>query len=123
MILDKEQEISVIRKATIFCFKLEIGSVKIPLFNFYLEIGLQCTKTHFFSVFSSKCFNNFVQSVVDARRKGDENPLTGVVAETMKFLGNSSYGCQIKDRSRYTITKYLNYEKLIRQPTKHCLKD
>ena len=29
----------------------------------------------------------------------------------MKLLGNSSYGYQIMDRSRHTITKYLNDEK------------
>ena len=34
-----------------------------------------------------------------------------VVAETMKLLGNSSYGYQIMERSRHTITKYLNDEK------------
>ena len=49
--------------------------------------------------------------MVDARRKGYENPLSGVVAETMKLLGNSSYGYEIMDRSRHTITKYLNDEK------------
>ena len=49
--------------------------------------------------------------MVDARREGDENPLSGVVAETMKLLGNSSYGYQIMNRSRHTITKYLNDEK------------
>ena len=49
--------------------------------------------------------------MVDARREIDENPLSGVVAETMKLLGNSSYGYQIMDRSSHTITKYLNDEK------------
>ena len=49
--------------------------------------------------------------MVDARREGDENPLSGVVAETMKLLGNSSYGYQIMDRSRHTITNYFNDEK------------
>ena len=49
--------------------------------------------------------------MVDARREGDENPLSRVVAETMKLLGNSSYGYQIMDRSRHTITKYLNDKK------------
>ena len=34
--------------------------------------------------------------------------MSGVVAETMKLLGNSSYEFQIMDRSRHTITKYLN---------------
>ena len=36
-----------------------------------------------------------MQSAVDARREGDENPNSGVVAETMKLLANSSYGYQI----------------------------
>jgi len=48
---------------------------------------------------------------VDARRQGDENPNSSVVAETMKLLANSSYGYQIMDRSRHTVTKYLNDEK------------
>ena len=100
------------QRMLISSFKLENGTVITPLFNFYLELGLQCTKIYRFVEYSPrKCFNNFVQSVVDARREGDENPLSGVVAETMKLLGNSSYGYQIMDRSRHTITKYLNDEK------------
>ena len=45
---------------------------------------------------------------MDARRQGDENPNSSVVAETMKLLANSSYVYQIMDRSRHTVTKYLN---------------
>ena len=48
---------------------------------------------------------------MDARREGDENPHSGVVAETTKLLGNSSYGYKIMDRSRHTITKYIGNEK------------
>ena len=48
---------------------------------------------------------------MDARRQGDENPISSVVAETMKLLANSSCGYQIMDRSRHTLTKYLNEEK------------
>ena len=93
-------------------FKLENGTVITPLLNFYLELGLHCSKNYrSVQCTPRKCFNNFVQSVVDARKEGDENPLSGVVAATMKFLGNSSYGFQIMDRSRHTITKYLNDEK------------
>ena len=100
------------QRMLISSFKLENGTVITPLFNFYLELGLQCTKIYRFVEYSPrKCFNSFVQSVVDARREGDENPLSGVVAETMKLLGNSSYGYQIMDRSRHTIKKYLNDEK------------
>ena len=58
-----------------------------------------------------KCFSSFVQSAVNARRQGDENPNSSVVAETMKLLANSSYGYQILDRSPHTVTKYLNDEK------------
>ena len=92
--------------------KLENGTVLTPLFNFYLERGLQCTKIYRFVQYTpQKCFNNFVQTVVDARREGDENPLSGVVAQKVKLSGNSSYGYQIMDRSRHIITKYLNDEK------------
>ena len=100
------------QRMLIFSFKLENGSIITPLFNFYMELGLQYTKVYrFVQNLPRKCFNKFVQSVVDARSEGDENPLSGVVAETMKLLGNSSYGYQIMDRSRHTITKYLNDEK------------
>ena len=57
-----------------------------------------------------KCFDIFVQSAVDARRQGDENPTSSVI-ETMKLLANSSYGYQIMDRIRHTVTKYLTDEK------------
>ena len=100
------------QRMLISSFKLKNGTVITPLFNFYMELGLQCTKTYRFDQYTPrKGFNNFNQSVVNARREGDENPLSEVVAEIIKFLGNSSYGFQIMDRSRHTITKYLNDEK------------
>ena len=43
--------------------------------------------------------------------KSDENSNSSVVAETMKRLANSSYGCQIMDRSRHTAPKYLTDKK------------
>ena len=80
-----------------------------PLLKFYLKLGLRCIKIHRFIEYTpQKCFNGFVQSVVDGRREGDENPDSSVFAETMKSLGNSSYGYQIMDRSRHTETIYLN---------------
>ena len=100
------------QRMLISSFKLVIGTVITPLLNFYLSIGLKCTKIYRFVQYTpKKCFNNFVQSVVDARRIEDENRESSVVAETMKLLGNSSYGYQIMDRSRHTETKYLNNEK------------
>ena len=52
-----------------------------------------------------------IMNLVDARRE-DEKLLSGVVAETMKLLGKSSYGYQIMDRSMHKITEYLNDERL-----------
>ena len=63
------------------------------------------------SIRSKSCFNTFVQSAVNARRQGDENPSTSVVAETMKMLANGSYGYQIKNRRRHTKKKFSNPEK------------
>ena len=63
------------------------------------------------STLQKKCFNSFVQAAVDAKRKGDVNPKSSIVAETMKLLANNSYGYQIMDRRRHTVTKYLTDEK------------
>ena len=88
------------------------GSIITPLLLFYLQLGLVCIKIDRFVQYAPrKCFGNFVQSAVDARRQGDENPNSSVFAETMKLLANSSYGYQLMDGSRQTVTKYLTDEK------------
>ena len=82
------------------------------LLLFYIQLGLAVTKIHRFVDYApKKYFNGFVQAAVDGRRKGDENSNSSVVAETMKLLANSSYGYQILDRNRHTVTKYLTDEK------------
>ena len=77
------------QRVLISSFKQENGTVITHLFNFYMD--LQCTKIYrFVQSTPQKHFKSFVQSVVDARREGDEKPLSGVDAETMKILVNSS---------------------------------
>ena len=77
-----------------------------------MHLGLENTKNHRFVQYTpKKCFSTFVQPAVNARRQKDENLNSSVVAETMKLLANSAYGYQIMDRSRHTLTKYLNDEK------------
>ena len=96
----------------ILSYKLNNGIFITPLSKFYLKLGLRCTQIHrFLEYISQKCFNGFVQSVIDARRESDENPESSVVAETMNLLGNSSFGYQIIDRIRHTETLFLNDEK------------
>ena len=109
---EKGGKMSQPRKMLISSFTLQNGTLITPLLLFYLQMGLVCTKIHrFVDGNPKKCFNSFVQSAVDARRQGDENPNSSVVAETMKLLDNSSYGYQIMDRSRHTVTKYISDEK------------
>ena len=100
------------RRMLISSFHLKNGTFITPLLLYYFQLGLESTKIHQFVQYTpKKCFSSFVQSAVKSRRQGDENPNSGVVAETMKFLANSSYGYQIMDRSRHTVKKYLNDEK------------
>ena len=78
----------------------------------FLELGLvRKTICRFVEYAPVKCFIKFVQSAVDARLKGHENPNSSVAAETRKLLTNSSYGYQIMDRIRQNVTKNLNDEK------------
>ena len=100
------------RKMLISSFTLQNGTLITPLLLFYLQLDLVCTIIHRFVEYTpKKCFNRFVQAAVVARRRGDENPISSVVAETKKLLANNSYGYQIMDQSRHIVTKYLNEEK------------
>ena len=109
---EEERLLSQPRKMLISCFTIQNGTLITPLLLFYLQLGFVGTKIHRFVEYTpKKCFNSFVQSAVEARRKVDENPISSVVVETMKLLANSSYGYQIMDRSRHTVTKYLSDEK------------
>ena len=109
---EEERLMSQPKKLLISSFTLQNGTFITPLLLFYLQLGLVCTKIHRFVEYKpKKCFNSFVQSAVDARRQGDKNPNSSVVAETMKLLANSCFGYQILDRSRHTVTKYLSDRK------------
>ena len=67
-------------------FTLKNGTVITPLLLFYLQLSLVCTKIHCFVEYTQKkCFKRFVQAAVDARRNGDENSNSSVVAETKKL--------------------------------------
>ena len=59
---------------------------------------------------------------MEARREGDKNT-SSVVAETMKPIGNSSYGYQIKDRSKYTKTQYVVGAEVDKQPIERSFKN
>ena len=103
---EKEGIMSQPRRMLISSFHLKNGTIISPLLLYYLHLGLECTKIHQFVQYTpKKCFSSFLQSAVNAQRQRDENPNSSVVAETMKLSANSSYGYQIMDRSRHTVTK------------------
>ena len=109
---EEEKLLSQHGKMLISSFTLQNGTLITPLLLFYWQLGLVVTKRHRSVEYTpNNCFNSFVQAAVDARRKGDENLNSCVVAETMKLLANKSYGNQIMVRSRHTETDYLTDEK------------
>ena len=100
------------RKMLISSFTLQNGTLRTPLLLFYLQLGLVVRKIQRFVEYTpKKGLNSFVQAAKDARRKSDKNPISSVVVETKKLLANISYGYQIMDQSRHTVTKYLGDEK------------
>ena len=109
---EEEGIMSQPRKMLISSFTKQNGTLITPLSLFYLQSGLAVTKIHrFVEYIPTKCFNSFVQPTVNARRQGDENPNSSVVAETMRLLAKNSHGYQMMNRSRHTVTKYLSDEK------------
>ena len=92
--------------------ELKNETITIPLLLFYLDLVPVCSKTHQVVDYTLvRCFNDYVQSGVDARRQEDENFESSVVVKTLKLLTNSSYGYQILDRGLHSVTKSFNDEK------------
>ena len=88
---EKERIMPQLKRMLIWSCILSHGTIVTPLFLFYLKLGLVCEKIPGFVQYTSrKCFDNFVQSAVDARRQRDENPIFSAVAESLKLLTNSS---------------------------------
>ena len=119
---EKEGILTQSRRMLTSSYFLENGTIITPLLLFYLDLGLVCKKIYRFVHYTPmKCFNNFVQSAMNIRREGDENPNLSVVAETMKAQANSSYVYQIMDRSQHTVTKYLSDQKHMELSITKCL--
>ena len=109
---EKENIMVQPRRMLISSFILTNSTFISTFLLFCLQRGVVCRKIHRFVQYTPRNrFDNFVQSAVDARRQGDENPNSSVVAGTMKLLANSSNGYQIMDRTRRTLTKYVIDEK------------
>ncbi|XP_063966739.1 uncharacterized protein LOC135156886 [Lytechinus pictus] len=84
-----------------------------PLLRWYLNHGLVVTGIHQFIEYKPvACFKHFGESVSNARRKGDVDPTTSVIADTMKLIGNSSYGKTITNKERHRNVKVCDEAKV-----------
>ncbi|KAJ8311210.1 hypothetical protein KUTeg_011238 [Tegillarca granosa] len=82
-----------------------------PLLKWYLDHGLQVTKVYQVVEYQQqRCFHQFVEEVSQARRKGDEDKNTAIIADTMKVIGNSAYECMIMDKSKHRDVQYVQGE-------------
>ena len=79
-----------------------------PLARWYLKQGLVISKIYQIVEYKPKtCFREFGKKVTSARRKGDENADSSILACTMKLLGNSAYGKTIECVSSHQDVKYV----------------
>ena len=109
---EKEGLLCQPRRMLISSYFLENGTLITPLLLFYLDLGLVCKKIiASWKIFQLNVSINLCNLVSMPRREGNKNSNSCVVGETMKFLAIRSYGYQIVDRSRRTVTKNLSDEK------------
>ncbi|MES9994350.1 MAG: hypothetical protein ABW098_20565, partial [Candidatus Thiodiazotropha sp.] len=82
-----------------------------PLLQWYLNHGLRVTRVYQVVEFQAeRCFRQFVNEVSDARRQGDADPDTAIIADTNKVIGNSGYGSLIMDKTKHREIQYIQGE-------------
>ena len=90
-------------------FGKKIGLSTTPLLRWYLNHGLVIT--HVYTVveyFPNAAFNSFMRQVTQARLDGDCDKDKALIAETMKLIGNSSYGKLITNKEKHHDTVYVD---------------
>ena len=74
-----------------------------PLFKWYLNHGLVITQIYtVVEYIPNAAFNSFMTQVTQARLDGDRDKDKALIAETMKLIGNSSYGKLITNKENIT---------------------
>ena len=89
-------------------FGKKIG-LSTPLLKWYLNHGLVIT--HIYTVVEyipNAAFNSFMTQVAQARLDGDCDNDKALIAETMKLIGNSSYGKLITNKEKHHDIVYVN---------------
>ena len=82
-----------------------------PLLQWYMSHGIEVTKIYrAVEYIPNACFKEFQQEVSNARRAGDLDPSTSIIADTMKLLGNSGYGSMIMNKENHQSLVYAKGE-------------
>lgn len=81
--------------------------IYVPLPIWYLDHGLEITKMYsFIKAKSNTPFKAFMDKVSDARRDGDSDKSKSMIANMMKFVGNSAFGKSCEDKTKHKNIKY-----------------
>ena len=73
-----------------------------PLLRWYMQHGLVVTDVQQVVEYKPKrCFREFGDTVSNARRQGDLNPTSSILADTFKLLGNSAYGKTLENLAKH----------------------
>lgn len=97
------------RKMLISEMKAEKILLFTPLIQWYLKHGMVITRIHQVVEFlPNACFKSFEETITSARRDGDLFPEQGIIADTMKLLGNSAYGGVIMQKEKHQKIKYVH---------------
>ena len=95
-----------------------------PLLQWYLDHGLVVTNiTQFVEYKPSACFKAFGEAVSDARRAGDSDPCKSIIADTMKLIGNCSYGKTITNKERHRNVNVCDEKKAQKQVNNSLFRD
>ena len=82
-------------------FGKKIG-LSTPLLKWYLEHGLVVTCIYtVIEYIPNAAFNSFMTQVAQARLDGDRDKDKALIAETIKLIGNSSYGKLITNKEKH----------------------
>ena len=78
-----------------------------PLLQWYIKQGLEVTNIYEVTEFIPRsCFDGFSDQVSEARREGDRDPSTKIIAETMKLFCNSGYGRSLTNKEKHLNVNY-----------------
>ncbi len=76
-----------------------------------IEVSIEVSKIYkVIENIPNKCFEEFTKKVSNARRQGDLDPSTSIIADTMKLLGDSGYKSLIMNKENHQSVVYVQGE-------------